>query len=297
MVKFSEKVKRISVFFLIAVLFLSLPQTAYATEMGSIKLSYQVEGAEFSLYHVGGIDQNGDITLSDDYSDYGVDLESENAASTLAAYITNDDKKPLTTDETDKDCIANFDNLPKGIYLILGSTKIVNGVSYTALPVMVSLPFVDTDKNLIWDLEVNGKYEKNPVGADTQISVLKIWKDETNSNSRPREISIELTKDGQKYDTVTLNSDNNWKHTWKKLDSGSQWVVTENNVPKGYEVDIQRDGNTFVVTNTYKEVDKPTNPSIPTLPQTGQLWWPVYVLVFAGMCFIIVGVIRRRKNV
>lgn len=297
MIKLSERVKHISVFFLIAVLFLSLPQIALATEMGSIKLSYQVEGAEFALYHIGDIADNGEITLSDDYSGYGIELESENAASTLAAYITNDDKKPLSTAVTDKDYVANFDNLPKGIYLILGSTKIVDGVSYTALPVMVSLPFVDTDKNLIWDLEVNGKYEKNPVGADTQISVLKIWKDETNQNLRPKDISIELTKDGQKYDTVTLNSDNNWKHTWKNLDSSSQWLVTEKNVPVGYEVNIQRNGNTFIVTNTYKDVDKPTSPVVPALPQTGQLWWPVYALTFAGMFFIIVGVIRRRKNV
>lgn len=298
MIKLSGRVKHIAVLFLITVLFLSLPQTVIATEeTGSIRLSYQIEGAEFALYHIANISEYGEITLTDDYSNYGVDLESENSALTLAAYITNDNIKPLATAETNEDYIANFENLNQGIYLILGSTKVVDDVRYTALPVMVSLPFEDTDGALIWDLEVNAKYEKLPLDGDTEISVLKIWKDEVNQNSRPKEISIDLSKDGKKYDTVVLNADNNWKHTWENLDKGSQWLVTESVVPEGYEVNIQQNGNSFVVTNTYKKVDTPTNPSVPKLPQTGQLWWPVYVLVFTGLCFIIVGVNRRRKNV
>lgn len=297
MVKLYERIKRISVFFLIAVLLLSLPQTAIATEMGSIKLLYQIEGAEFKLYHIGNVNEYGDIALLDDYSEYGVDLESENVATTLASYISSDNIKPLATAKTDKDFIVNFDNLNRGIYLILGTSKIVGDVRYTALPVMVSLPFVNDDESLVWDLEVNGKYEKVPLDSNNEISVLKIWKDDTNPNSRPNEITIELLKDGVKYDTIVLNSDNNWKHTWQNLGSANQWLVTEKNVPNGYEVNIQQDGITFIVTNTYKKVDTPPTPSVPTLPQTGQLWWPVYALIFTGLCFIIVGVIRRGKNV
>ena len=30
------------------------------------------------------------------------------------------------------------------------------------------------------------------------------------------------------------------------------------------------------------------------LPQTGQLWWPVPMLIFAGLLCIVVGLIRRR---
>ena len=46
--------------------------------------------------------------------------------------------------------------------------------------------------------------------------VLKIWKDDI-PQSRPKEIVIQLLKDGVIYDTVTLNAVNNWRYTWEKL--------------------------------------------------------------------------------
>lgn len=36
------------------------------------------------------------------------------------------------------------------------------------------------------------------------------------------------------------------------------------------------------------------NPDMELLPQTGQLWWPVPILVFLGIAFIIVGIIFNR---
>lgn len=43
---------------------------------------------------------------------------------------------------------------------------------------------------------------------------------------------------------------------------------------------------------------KPTLPPIygDNLPQTGQLWWPVPVLLCAGLACIVVGLIRRRRT-
>lgn len=43
-----------------------------------------------------------------------------------------------------------------------------------------------------------------------------------------------------------------------------------------------------VFTNTYK---KPGN----KLPQTGQLWWPVPILMVLGVAFVTVGLVRRRR--
>ena len=68
-------------------------------------------------------------------------------------------------------------------------------------------------------------------------------------------------------------------------------------------MEVTREGITFVVTNTYDEdvPDEPTpiSPSEPdepepNLPQTGQLWWPVPLLICAGLLFVIVGLVRRR---
>lgn len=43
------------------------------------------------------------------------------------------------------------------------------------------------------------------------------------------------------------------------------------------------------------EPSEPSNPGEPKLPQTGVLWWPVPVLASAGLLFIIIGLIRRRR--
>lgn len=43
----------------------------------------------------------------------------------------------------------------------------------------------------------------------------------------------------------------------------------------------------------------PTRPTIPVgpgLPQTGQLWWPVYVMAGAGLLLFVIGWIRRRSG-
>lgn len=40
----------------------------------------------------------------------------------------------------------------------------------------------------------------------------------------------------------------------------------------------------------------PTPTPPPYLPQTGQLWWPVPVLLCAGLFFILIGVVRRRSG-
>lgn len=44
-------------------------------------------------------------------------------------------------------------------------------------------------------------------------------------------------------------------------------------------------------TNQYTEPDKP-----PVLPQTGQLWWPVWVLSIVGILMIAIGVILRKRS-
>jgi hypothetical protein len=41
-------------------------------------------------------------------------------------------------------------------------------------------------------------------------------------------------------------------------------------------------------------MESPTDPGSGMLPKTGQLWWPVFVLLVAGVCFILIGLSRRR---
>lgn len=91
-------------------------------------------------------------------------------------------------------------------------------------------------------------------------------------------------------------------------------------MPDGYTVAVTREGDTVVLTNTAKKsgnpdgevnpplnrttgkttdktVNKTTDKTSDKLPQTGQLWWPVLVLLFAGAICLLVGrVLRDRKE-
>lgn len=126
--------------------------------------------------------------------------------------------------------------------------------------------------------------------------VLKVWNDNGDAASRPKEIVVQLLRDGEVYETVTLNESNNWRWAWVDLSGQYRWWVTEQ-VPDGYTVEISQEGITFVVTNTPEipdTPDEPEKPDEPHLPQTGQLWWPVPTLAMAGLFLIAAGLLRRR---
>ena len=138
----------------------------------------------------------------------------------------------------------------------------------------------------------NAKPGREPVKAD--FEVIKIWKDDCHKDRRPKSITINLICDGGVYDTITLPHNGTWSYTWKNLETNHQWTVTENRENGYQKPDVQQEGNIFIVTNTCNQPAKPTEPGKPTLPQTGQLWWPVPVLIAAGLLFVVIGLIRRR---
>lgn len=66
-----------------------------------------------------------------------------------------------------------------------------------------------------------------------------------------------------------------------------------------------RSGDTYVYdvdAGTKMELEKEPTPTQPPeepgdkLPQTGQLWWPVPLLMMAGLTFLVVGFLRRKEG-
>ena len=83
-----------------------------------------------------------------------------------------------------------------------------------------------------------------------EISVAKAWR-HNGGKDLPESIEVTLFKDGEAYDTVTLNADNNWEHTWTGLTDVSVWSVNEVDVPAGYTKEIiTEDGLKFTIVNT-----------------------------------------------
>ncbi len=275
-----------------------------AERTGSILFDFEgIEGAEFRIYKVGSYDDQYNFTPSEAFADYEVDYETETFGETLKYYVNRDDVTPLETAETGADGTIKFKNLEKGYYLILSDTIRKDGKKYVTLPVTVNIPGKDTeDGPAAWDRHVYAKYSVVDEDQDTvDIKAQKIW-DDGEGTSRPTSIVVQLTRDGEVYNEAELNKENNWYAEWKDLDADYDWGVTEKGVPDDYKVSIsaEDDGKTFVITNKYKKPgDDDDNPPPPDhhknpkdkdrLPQTGQLWWPVCLLISLGMLSIIVG--------
>ena len=260
-------------------------------------------GAGFDIYLVATVDEYGELTTTDDFAQFNVDIRGENddawktLASTLQGYVLRDNISPADSGKTDQQGVISFSSAEKkltpGLYLVLASRHTQDGYIYEALPTVVMLPSLDKENNdWVYEVTANPKFESTPVPKDEKVTrkVMKIWKDEGHEKDRPKEIVVQLLQDNKIYDTVTLSLANNWSYTWEELDASYRWTVVEKET-KGYTVAVNREGATFMVTNTY---DTPKMPSKTPLPQTGQLWWPVPVLIIAGLFAVVIGLFLRR---
>lgn len=267
----------------------------------------------FSIYYVVGISAEGTYTVSEDFQSYPVTIEEDLTSSdlralaqTLSAYVARDDVQPVAQAKTGTDGWVSFSGLSAGVYLVLGSQCVRDGVTYTPEPMLVHVPGQSQGE---WDYNeaVSCKFSIVYDQPETVTrKVLKIWKDD--ASSRPQEISVQLLKDGQVVETVQLNEENHWSYTWEDLDASAVWQVTEAQTPAGYTVSVEQEGITFVMTNTAANPpvnppspgtpSKPSQPSKPggRLPQTGMLWWPVPLLICSGLGLLCAGCILRRRE-
>lgn len=130
------------------------------------------------------------------------------------------------------------------------------------------------------------EFVNKDTAAAVDITVEKVW-DDNNSKDRPESVVIQLLKDDNTvYGEVTLSGSNNWHYTWTSLDSNIKWSVQEANIPEGYAATYKasEDGLHFTVTNTA------------SLPQTGQLNWPIPVLFGCGLILITLGSVWERSG-
>lgn len=303
-----------------------------STQKGSISIVCPVEGMELSLYRVAEYEESGSFTLTERFRKYPVSLEQKSqegwqgAADALADYIRRDGIVADAVFVSGADRTVCFTELNRGLYLVLGQTTELQEDGRTQIyepqTALIALPEDSKETSEGTDpYQVTAvlKFEKNDKPGnpeETKIHVLKVWKQDQ-EKERPDSIVVELLQtDAEGNTTVvdrqTLTKENQWSYTWKNLSTLMRWSVSEAEVPKGYTVAVTREGDTVVLTNTAKksgkldgEVNPPskrttgktTDKTSDKLPQTGQLWWPVLVLLFAGAICLLAGrVLRDRKE-
>ena len=313
--KVNRKAKMFAVLLCVAMVFACTVTAFSATEKkGSITASFKLKDTEFELFKIGSIGNDG-IVLTETFSKYNVDMDSEYFADTLTLYVKRDKIAPYRKSLTNASGEVKFDNLDKAVYLLVGNNVEVNGNYYNIKPSVISLPYNDGN-SLVWDVNVEVKYEVTiDNGGICDINTMKIWRNRIKGKPL-QDIEIQLLRDWEVYDTIILNEANNWTYEWEDLDRKYHWSIIEKDVPPDYKVNIRTEGDLHTVTNTnvVNIEPKPTVPTTPTeqstvptetqpttepddkLTQTGQLNWPVPVLICCGAVFIILGIALMRKK-
>ena len=255
-------------------------------------------------------------------------------ASVIGGFIYQNNIWPSASITTDSEGNAHFSGIDMGLYYVGPVVKNTNDCIYSFDPFMISVPGLD--ENGEWVNPVNAlvarvKCKITMLPKDVSYEVLKSWNDAGYESARPSSIVVTLYCDGAEYKTVTLSAANNWRYSWKYME-GHSWTVSEQ-VTGRYTVSLEQGGNTFRITNTYNPPETPPDtpetpetpgtpdtpsetpglPSIPEvlgavrdnlpavlgarrLPQTGQLWWPLPVLVIVGILLIVRGIKKSREN-
>lgn len=273
--------KKIVYFVFLTLLCCFLPTTLFAkTDFMNLTVTCPVSNMQVSLYRVA--DEN--YNLVDSFSQYSIDLKQDvqGAANALENRILMDGIEADASNSSDSSYKASFTGLESGIYLVVGKEVFQDGVFYMPQVSLVSLS---------GDLSVDLKYEMSD--KPSRIHVLKVWKKD-NKKSRPKSIEVCLLRsDGIVVDKVILNSDNQWSYTWNHLSTSYTYRVMETSVPSGYKESCTREKDTIVLTNTGNFMDK-VEKKDEVLPNSGQLWWPVPVLLFVGL--VLFGLGRHLKN-
>lgn len=285
----------------------------------TVRCKHTVEDVSYAIWRVAEVDadvrfryvspfKNKGFHSANDHDDW------EDTAETLAGYVERERIAPLAIAETNARGNATFEKLKTGLYLVLGEPYTYDGKTYEQDSFLIALP-TRSDNTQPWEYDVTtirkpaGQVEHPTQKVD--VEVLKIWSGD-DGILRPASVTVQLLQNGQVYDTVTLNRRNNWEHRWTELPAGFVWRVTEAQVPAGYSVLVQRNGNKFVIINTYDVPEEPQKPKPPEdfedipdddvpldkpkLPETGTSQWIVPLLLSAGALLFLLGLLRRRQE-
>lgn len=262
---------------------------------GSITVDYVLVNAEFSLYYVAKMNENITFTPVDEFASYSVQydhLDTEGyqlLADTLESYVKRDGVTPKCKARTNTKGRIVWKNLKPGMYLVLGSAKVENDITYIPSASLISIPSESSggdDRNYMPTL--TPKYEEYHAGESIDRKVIKVWKD-VHSDDRPENIQIQLLKNDEVYEVVTLSEDNNWQYVWKNLSAEYDWTVVEKNVPKGYTVTTSRENQTCVVTNTKTKEKEST-----AIWWAGQFRYLILALAIAGILILLYKILHKK---
>lgn len=213
-------------------------------------------------------------------------------AGSLANHIHADQVVPDAVVTSDNNGKASFNNLEVGVYLLLAdpfTNAGASGETYMFNPSLVTLPSAAGGK-LQYAVNAVAKLEK-VVPKPAQYQVVKHWQDGGNQTARPKAIKIQILRDEKLFQTIELNSENNWSYRWEDSE-GHRWAVAEQLGNSPYTVRYEQVGKVFTVTNTLVPKNPPKRPPLSkTGANLNYLWFAPLLMVLGA-----VGIAMRRRQ-
>ena len=258
------------------------------------------EGLEIKIYRIASLNEHGEYSLAGDFKGYPVKVygvgskeEWRVIASTLSAFVSADGISPSASAVTDTDGKAHFADLPHGMYLVAAVRCETEDAYYSFEQFIAVVPRPTEDGGYNYDVEAVPKFTSSEKeDGEREFKLVKLWRGEGNEDVRPEKIKLELFRNGEHYEEVTLSADNNWSYTWKAPTDNSSWEVVERDVPDGFTVSVIREGEYIAVTNTYEDGEDKA-------PQTGDdvsLLIPAAIFSLAGVVVLIVAMKMRKRE-
>lgn len=285
--------------------------------IGQIQITAEYDGKAlqnlpFSLFKIGTIDEDGNISLAEPYASYPIDFSNTSStdwaalSETLAGYIQLNQEMPFQQGETDERGMLNLaldgsevtvdsslqtgesEEAEKGtdLYLLTGHSLEKDGMLYTVSPAFLNSADLDTEGQLRVCAKVSGK--KSEV---QELTVHKKWNGITDPAQRPESIDVSLLKNGSVVEKVQLSEQNNWTYTWTKLSGSFEWNCAETPVT-GFKTTVSRLDSLLVITNTRI----PDSKSKDTLPYTGTDGRLYVVAFFLGSIMIVISLLLKGRR-
>ena len=239
-----------------------------------------VAQAEVSVYYVASVvrsENNRPVySYTADFENCGFALDDPKLAVKLDVF-TQEYDLPAQTVVTDDRGKAVLTDLPLGLYFVKQTAPAANNV--ICMPFLVTVPNYNND-GFIYDVDALPKAD---VVETTDITVKKVWNvDETVTVAQ--QVTVQLLRDGAVVKTAVLNEENGWEAVFYDMPRSDAYSVLESNIPEGFTATYTQNGYEFTVINSA------------SLPQTGQVIWPIPLLAVAGLFLIAVGTVCLKKS-
>ena len=262
--------------------------------------------------------------------DYDVSTDSDK----LLNYVTINGITPAAEGTSDAEGKTYYTDLQLGVYFVLSDKLVTEDYIHSFVNFVYPVPILEMTESGAFTVNYNpsaSPKKSKAENTDVHCHVRKVWNDSGNTDKRPSSVTFNIYSNGVLMETVTLSDENDWSFEWSE-DGDHTYTIEEVSPGNGYtsSMVVYQDGHHFyyTCTNTYNPPpsppdtpdtpgtpDTPDTPGIPDLPevlgairdlpqvlgarrlpQTGQLWWPLPILVIAGVFMIVKGIRKNSKN-